>query len=463
MVFDGENDTIVAIATPHGESGIGIVRISGPLSEKVATRLFRPKKKLSRLKSHHLYYGEIIDPENGNPLDEVLLALMRKPKTYTREDVLEINCHGGYLVLRRVLEVVLGQGGVRLAEPGEFTKRAFLNGRIDLSQAEAVVDVIRAKTAKSLKIANQQLKGDLSHEIEGLRERVVRSLASVEALIDFPDEEIDVDEDVIRGDLEGAQRKAGKLIASYEEGKIYRDGVSVGIVGKTNVGKSSLLNVLLRENRAIVTPIPGTTRDVIEEAVNIQEIPIRLVDTAGIRRASNAIEREGVRLAKGKVSEADMVILVIDGSRSLDKYDWEIIDEVKEKNKVVAVNKTDLPIKTSVEQVQALLPNTRAVEISALRNWGIDALKESIYCTVTGDGVGREAGEVVVANARHKRALEESLESLRRAKEGIEGGVPIELVALELRSCLDHLGEIRGETTAEEVLERIFSQFCIGK
>jgi tRNA modification GTPase len=462
MVFDGENDTIVAIATPHGESGIGIVRISGPLSEKVATRLFRPKKKLSRLKSHHLYYGEIIDPENGNPLDEVLLALMRKPKTYTREDVLEINCHGGYLVLRRVLEVVLGQG-VRLAEPGEFTKRAFLNGRIDLSQAEAVVDVIRAKTAKSLKIANQQLKGDLSHEIEGLRERVVRSLASVEALIDFPDEEIDVDEDVIRGDLEEAQRNAGELIASYEEGKIYRDGVSVGIVGKTNVGKSSLLNVLLRENRAIVTPIPGTTRDVIEEAVNIQEIPIRLVDTAGIRRASNAIEREGVRLAKGKVSEADMVILVIDGSRRLDKYDWEIIDEVKEKNKVVAVNKTDLPIKTSVEQVQALLPNTRAVEISALRNRGIDALKESIFCTVTGDGVGREAGEVVVANARHKRALEESLESLRRAKEGIEGGVPIELVALELRSCLDHLGEIRGETTAEEVLERIFSQFCIGK
>jgi len=462
MVFDGENDTIAAIATPHGESGIGIVRISGPLSEKVATRLFRSKKRLSRLQSHHLYYGEIIDPDNGKSIDEVLLTLMRKPKTYTREDVLEINCHGGYLVLRRVLEVVLGQG-VRLAEPGEFTKRAFLNGRIDLSQAEAVVDIIRAKTAKSLKIANQQLKGDLSREIEGLRERVVGSLASVEALIDFPDEKIDVDEDVIREVLEEAQRKIGELIASYEEGKIYRDGVSVGIVGKTNVGKSSLLNVLLRENRAIVTPIPGTTRDVIEEAVNIQEIPIRLVDTAGIRRASNAIEREGVRLAKGKVAEADMVILVIDGSRSLDKYDWEIIDEVREKNTVIAVNKMDLPIKTSPEQVQALLPNTRAMKISALRNWGIDALKESIYCRLTGDGVGREAGEVVVANARHKRALEESLESLRRAKEGIQGGIPIELIALELRSCLDHLGEIGGETTTEEVLERIFNQFCIGK
>lgn len=462
MVFDGEGDTIAAIGTPHGESGIGIVRISGPLSEKVATRLFCSQKKPSRLKSHHLYYGEIVDPENGKSVDEVLLTLMRKPKTYTREDVLEINCHGGHLVLRRVLEVVLGQG-VRLAEPGEFTKRAFLNGRIDLSQAEAVVDLIKAKTAKSLKIANQQLRGDLSREIEGLRERVVGSLASVEALIDFPDEKIDVDEDMIRGDLEKAQGKVGELIASYEEGKIYRDGVSVGIVGKTNVGKSSLLNVLLRENRAIVTPIPGTTRDVIEEAVNIREIPIRLVDTAGIRRATNAIEREGVRLAKGKVAEADMVIMVIDGSRSLDKYDWEIIDEVREKNKVIAVNKMDLPIKTSVERVQTLLPKTRVVGISALRNWGIDALKESIYCRLTGDGVGREAGEVVVANARHKRALEESLESLRRAREGIEEGIPIELVALELRSCLDHLGEIRGETTTEEVLERIFSQFCIGK
>ncbi len=462
MVFNVETDTIAAIATPHGESGIGIVRISGPLCEKVATRLFCPRKRSSRLKSHHLYYGEIIDPANGRRLDEVLLTLMRKPKTYTREDVLEINCHGGYLVLRRVLEVVLTQG-VRLAEPGDFTKRAFLNGRIDLSQAEAVVDVVRAKTAKSLKIANQQLKGDLSREVEGLRERVVGSLASVEALIDFPDEEIDVDENVVRGNLEEAERSLGGLIATYEEGKIYRDGVSVGIVGKTNVGKSSLLNVLLRENRAIVTPIPGTTRDVIEEAVNIQEIPIRLVDTAGIRRASNPIEREGVRLAKGKVAEADMVIVVIDGSRSLDKHDREIIDEVREKNKVVAVNKMDLPIKTSVEQVQALLPNTKVVEISALRNCGIDALRESIYCTVTGDGVGRDAGEVVVANARHKRALEESRESLRRAKEGIEEGIPIELVALELRSCLDHLGEIRGETTTEEVLERIFSQFCIGK
>ena len=462
MLLNGERDTIAAIGTPHGESGIGIVRISGPSAEKAAKKLFRPKKRIPRLKSHQLYYGEIIDPENGKPLDEVLLTLMRRPRTYTREDVLEINCHGGYLVLRRVLEVVLGQG-VRLAQPGEFTKRAFLNGRIDLSQAEAVIDVIRAKTAKSLRMANQQLRGNLSHEVEGLRATVVRSLALVEASIDFPDEEIEVDEDLMRMNLEESKGGVEGLIESYEEGRIYRDGVSVSIVGKTNVGKSSLLNVLLKENRAIVTPVPGTTRDVIEEVINIHEIPIRLVDTAGMRRAFDPVEREGVRLAKGKVAEADMVILVVDGSRRLDARDWEIIDEVKEKKKVVAINKRDLPIKISMDQFQRALPNTRAVEISALKNQGIDKLKGCLYSTLTKDGIGPDTGEVVVVNARHKKALEGSLQCVRRAKEGIEGKIPLELVALELRSCLDHLGEIGGETTTEEVLECIFSQFCIGK
>ena len=462
MFVNGERDTIAAIATPHGESGIGIVRISGPLAEKVATRLFRPKKGPARLKSHHLYYGEIVDPENEKSMDEVLLSLMRRPKTYTREDVVEINCHGGYLVLKRVLEVVLGQG-VRLAQPGEFTKRAFLHGRIDLSQAEAVIDVIRAKTEKSLKMANQQLRGNLSHAIEGLRTRVVKCLALLEALIDFPDEEIEMNEDVIRGDLDEGKRRVRELIESYEEGRIYRDGVSVSIVGKTNVGKSSLLNILLRENRAIVTPIPGTTRDVIEEVVTIHEIPIRLVDMAGMRRSSDPIEREGVKLAKGKVAEAEMVILVIDGSRSLDKNDWEIIEEVKGKKKVVALNKRDLPTKISMEQIHGALPNTRAVEISALKNWGIETLKESICSTLTGDGIGPDTGEVLIVNARHKQALEGSLQCLRRAKEGMERKVPLELVALELRSCLDYLGEIGGETTTEEVLEFIFSQFCIGK
>jgi len=462
MLLNGERDTIAAIATPYGESGIGIVRISGPSAEKVATRLFRPKKRTARLRSHHLFYGEIIDPENGKALDEVLLTLMRGPKTYTREDVLEINCHGGYLVLKRVLEVVLGQG-IRLAQPGEFTKRAFLNGRIDLSQAEAVVDVIRAKTAKSLRIANQQLRGNLSHEVEGLRARVVRSLALVEALIDFPDEEVEVDEDMMGMNLEESQRRVERLIESYEEGRIYRDGVSVSIAGKTNVGKSSLLNVLLKENRAIVTPIPGTTRDIIEEIINIHGIPIRLVDTAGMRRASDPVEREGVRLAKGKVAEADIVILVVDGSRRLDAHDWEIIDEVREKRKIVAVNKKDLPTKISMAQIHRALPDTRVVEISALKNRGIDTLKKHLYSTLTRDGIGHDRGEVVVVNARHKKALEGSLQCLQRAKEGIAGKIPLEFVALELRSCLDHLGEIGGETTTEEVLECIFSQFCIGK
>jgi len=462
MLLNGERDTIAAIGTPLGECGIGIVRISGPLAEKVATRLFRPKKKTARLKSHQLYYGEIVDSESGKPLDEVLLTLMRKPKTYTREDVLEVNCHGGYLVLKRVLEAVLGQG-VRLAQPGEFTKRAFLNGRIDLSQAEAVIDVIRAKTAKSLKIASEQLRGNLTHEIEELRAKVVRSLAHIEGLIDFADEEIEADEDMIGVNLVECQTRVKGLIDSYEEGRIYRDGVSVGIVGKTNVGKSSLLNVLLQENRAIVTPIPGTTRDVIEEIVNIHDIPIRLVDTAGMKRVSNPIEREGVRLAKGKVAEADMVILVIDGSRRLDRYDWEIIDEVREKKRVVVLNKRDLPVKISVEQIQKTLPNTRTVEISALKNQGICKLKECLHSMLTRDGIGPDTGGAMVVNSRHKKALEGSLQCLRRAQEGVEGKIPFELVALELRSCLDDFGEIGGETTTEEVLECIFSEFCIGK
>jgi tRNA modification GTPase len=338
-----------------------------------------------------------------------------------------------------------------------------LNGRIDLSQAEAVIDVIRAKTATSLKMANQQLRGHLSREIEGLRARVVRSLALVEASIDFPDEELEVDEGAVGVNLEESQGTVRGLIESYEEGRIYRDGVSVSIVGKTNVGKSSLLNVLLKENRAIVTPIPGTTRDVIEEVVNIHEIPIRLMDTAGMGRVSDPIEREGVRLAKGKAAEADMVILMIDGSRGLDTNDREIIDEVRGKKKVVAINKRDLPMKVSMEEIHRALPNTRTVEISALKNRGIDKLKKSLYSTLIRDGIGSTAGDVVVVNARHKKALEESLECLRRAREGIEGKIPLELVALELRSCLDHLGEIGGETTTEEVLACIFSQFCIGK
>lgn len=424
--------------------------------------MFRPRKRRSRLKSHHLYYGEIVNPESGEPLDEVLLALMRKPKTYTREDVLEINCHGGYVVLQEVLELVLGQG-VRLAQPGEFTRRAFLNGRIDLSQAEAVIDVIRAKTSKSLKMAQQQLRGNLSREIEELRSTVVRSLGEIEALIDFPDEELDMDENRVSGALEEHLKRMKALIESYEEGRIYKDGVSVSIVGKTNVGKSSLLNVLLREKRAIVTPVPGTTRDVIEEAISIQGIPVRLVDMAGIRRAANPIEREGVRLARGKVAEAEMVILVIDGSRRIDRYDWEIIDEIREKKKVVAVNKGDLPMKTSAQQIRKLLPDTKAVEISALKNRGIGDLKECILRTLTRDGIGRDPEELIVVNARHRQALKDSLECLVRAKEGMEGNIPIELVALELRSCLNHLGDIGGKTATEEVLNFIFSQFCIGK
>ena len=338
-----EQDTIAAIATPFGESGIGIIRISGSLAETISKHLFRPKSGKSSFVSHQFHYGEIVDPERGVSIDEVLFVFMKSPKTYTREDVVEIHCHGGYLVLQRVLELVLRQGA-RMAQPGEFTKRAFLSGRIDLTQAEAVIDLIRARTMASLEIANQQLKGMLHKEIGTLKESLIQHLALIEAHIDFPEEDLDpLFRQTIEKDLQRMIEKICEMISTYEEGKIFREGVSCAIIGKTNVGKSSLLNILLREDRAIVTPIPGTTRDVIEEVLNIHEIPVRLLDTAGLRKPMDPVEVEGVRRTKERVAESDLVVLVLDGSRSIDVDDLEIFRETEKKVRVIEINKNDLP------------------------------------------------------------------------------------------------------------------------
>ncbi|MGA2317887.1 MAG: tRNA uridine-5-carboxymethylaminomethyl(34) synthesis GTPase MnmE, partial [Thermodesulfobacteriota bacterium] len=316
-----EEETIAAISTPFGESGIGIVRISGSSAEPIARKLFKPKKDQSYFISHQFHYGEIIDIQSGKAVDEVLIVLMKSPKTYTREDIVEIHCHGGYFILQKVLELVLKQGA-RMALPGEFTKRAFLNGRIDLTQAEAVIDLIRAKTQTSLEIANQQLSGWLYREMAELKARLIEHLALIEAHIDFPEEEIEpIALDEMKQDLKGMIQKIREWISSYEEGKIFREGISCAIIGKTNVGKSSLLNVLLKEERAIVTPIPGTTRDVIEEVLNIYGIPVRLMDTAGLRKPVDSIEQEGVRRAKERVANSDFVLLMLDGSRALDDDD----------------------------------------------------------------------------------------------------------------------------------------------
>jgi tRNA modification GTPase len=461
-ILSREEETIAAISTPFGESGIGIVRMSGPMAEPIVRGLFKAKRDQSLFISHHFHYGEIIDQKDGHPVDEVLVVLMRGPKTYTREDIVEINCHGGYLVLQKVLELVLAQGA-RMAQPGEFTKRAFLNGRIDLTRAEAVIDLIKARTMEGIDIANQQLKGWLYKEMTALKESLIEHLSLIEAHIDFPEEEMEtIPQAEMKRDLLHSVQKLEEWISTHEEGRVFREGISCAITGKTNVGKSSLLNVLLKQERAIVTPIPGTTTDVIEEVLNIHGIPVRLMDTAGLRKAKDFIEQEGVKRAKERVADADLILLILDGSRDLDEDDLEIILEIKEK-KVVIINKKDLPLKLSLEEIKKRFPEDPLVSISALKNEGVEDLKKAIYSSLIHRDIRVSPEHLIVANIRHKIALTQINENLLNALKGLEEGASLEFIAFEIRSALDALGEMVGETTTEEVLNRIFEQFCIGK
>jgi tRNA modification GTPase len=354
--------------------------------------------------------------------------------------------------------------GARMAQPGEFTKRAFLNGRIDLTQAEAVIDMIKAKTTVGLEIANQQLKGRLYGELAQIRTSLVQHLALIEAHVDFPEEEIEpIPLREMEQDIEEMVRNLEGWIASYEEGRVFREGISCAIIGKTNVGKSSLLNVLLKEERAIVTPIPGTTRDVIEEVLNIHGIPVRLIDTAGLRKVKDSIEQEGVRRAKERLAGSDFVLLMLDGSRVLDEDDKEIFEEVKGKRRVVILNKDDLPRKISVDEVKNRFVDDPMVSISALRGKGIDDLKKTIYTSLVHRDVRATPEHLIVANIRHKNALVQIKDNLSNAMRGMEEGMSVEFIAFEIRSALEALGDLVGETTSEEVLNRIFDQFCIGK
>ncbi len=437
--------------------------MSGPMAEPILKKLFKSKKEISHFDSHRFHYGQIINPKTGSPVDEVLAVLMRAPKTYTREDVVEIQCHGGYLLLQKILELVLSEGA-RMAQPGEFTKRAFLNGRIDLTQAEAVIDLIKAKTMEGIEIANQQLSGWLYRELTSLKERLIHHLALIEAHIDFPEEEIDeIPRMEMTQDLVEALRKITDWISNYDEGRVFREGISCAIIGKTNVGKSSLLNVLLKQDRAIVTPIPGTTRDVIEEVLNIHGIPVRLIDTAGLRKTRDSIEKEGVMRAKEKAANADLILLVLDGSHLLDEDDFEIVSEVKDKKKVIILNKKDLPQKVLLEELKNQFPDDPVVSISALKNEGIDELRRIIYNTMIQREIRISPEHLVIANIRHKKLLVEIKVSISKAINGLKEGESYEFIAFEIRSSLDSLGQMVGETTTEDVLNRIFEQFCIGK
>lgn len=458
----GIEATIAAIATPPGPGGIGIIRISGSTALPILTAIFSPAGKAHPFVSHRLTYGWIIDPASGRTIDEVLAVFMRGPRTYTREDVVEIHCHGSFLVLQQILSLVVARGAV-LAAPGEFTKRAFLNGRIDLTQAEAVIDLLQAKTGEGLEMAMSQLQGRMGEAVGAIRSALIGLRAIIEVAIDFPED----DEEIIMADTMGP-RLAEEVIAPLRElirfsgqGKILRDGISVIILGQPNVGKSSLLNALLKEERAIVTALPGTTRDTIEEMLDIRGIPVRIVDTAGIRDNAEEIEEIGIERARRKLVEADVVLLLVDGTLPPHEADIRLHESISQKKKLLLINKTDLAT-PDMTLFAGAFPDTPTVAISARTHAGIPAIEENLFHLVTG-GSGWDPGHRCIPNLRHRAALEKALLACDNVAAGLTAGLSPDLLAIDLQAALDHLGDIIGETTTEDILDVIFEQFCIGK
>lgn len=453
--------TIAAISTPPGAGGIGIIRISGDKALDILVTIFKPLKKNCEYTSHQLYYGNIVDPVQSRIVDEVLAVYMRAPATYTREDVVEIHCHGSYLILHSVLELIIGHGAV-LAEPGEFTKRAFLNGRIDLTKAEAVIDILSAKTKKGVDLAQEQLAGALYNRIDSIRKMLVHIRAVLEVSIDFPDEDVDIVDHSGHSNtlVQDVIPQLEKLLKSADQGKVMREGVTVVIAGQPNVGKSSLLNTLLQEERALVTAIPGTTRDTIEEYVDINGMPVRLVDTAGIRENADLVEELGIKRARDIINIADLVLFLFDGAEGVSARDLELFETVAHKPLILVQNKLDVAAgKAVLPEAMVILP---LVMISARHQQGIDELKDTIFSKViSGDGQWQEEG--CVPNLRHKKALAKALDAAKRLNEGFVFGGTSDLLAIDLQECLDYLGDIVGETTTEDVLDVIFEQFCLGK
>ena len=457
------DDTIVAISTPIGEGGIGIVRLSGKDALKIADKIFLPKngKKPSRFKTYTVHYGHIID-KRRRIIDEVILTLMRSPKSYTKEDVVEINCHSGIAPLKKIFDLAL-MNGARFAEPGEFTKRAFLNGRIDILQAESVLDIIRSKTELSLRAAVNNLEGLFSKKINGIRDKLIDTLAHIEANIDFSEEE-DVKErkDSLKR-LKEVKKEIEKLISTANEGKILRQGIKTVICGSPNVGKSSIMNALLKESRSIVTHLPGTTRDTIEEIVNIKGIPLILVDTAGISGSEHPVEKEGIKRSHFSIQGADLILFVLDCSRKLNRNDLKIINNIKDKgNVVVVINKNDLKKHINLNIVKRLLAKKPIVCVSAINMTGIGRLEDKIKSIVF-KGKAPAANFVSASNDRQLSALRRTLKDIKSSIDAFENKVSADCIAIYVRSSIEDLGEITGHTITEEALDRIFSEFCIGK
>lgn len=451
-------DTIAAISTPKGEGGIAIIRISGDKSFEILDKIF-VKNPNADLGFYKLNYGFIKDGEKT--VDEVMAVRLKAPKSYTCEDIVEINCHGGTLVSEKVLELVL-RNGARHAESGEFTKRAFMNGRIDLSQAEAVMDIIQGKTEKSVSLSLDQLRGDLRDKVNQFKKALLDITAHVNVVLDYPEEGIDDPLPAeLRNNLEKVYEEANRLIDSYDTGKKIKEGIKTVIVGKPNVGKSTLLNALLHEERAIVTHVAGTTRDVIEEIINIKGVPLVLVDTAGIRKTDDIVENIGVEKSKQFIGKADLVLLVLDASKELENEDIEVINQIKENKKkvIVLLNKIDLNKKINLAGHN--LENI--VEISAKDNIGIEDMQEKIYSYIVEEDVENSSEKLIITNIRHKTALEKTKDAIKNIFETIDMGLPMDLISVDLKEALDSLSEITGEISSEDILDHVFGNFCVGK
>ncbi|NDR69830.1 tRNA uridine-5-carboxymethylaminomethyl(34) synthesis GTPase MnmE [Fructilactobacillus sanfranciscensis] len=457
-------DTIAAISTAPGVGGISIVRISGSDAMKIAKKIYRGKD-LDKVATDTINYGHIVDPANDDSrVDEVMVSVMRAPKTYTKEDIIEINCHGGIQVTNKVLQLVL-RNGARMAEPGEFTKRAFLNGRIDLSQSEAVMDLIDAKTDEARKAALNQLDGNLSAAIRKMRQKIVDVLANVEVNIDYPEydgAEV-VTSKLMLDKAKEIKAEIEKLLATAQQGKVLRDGLNTAIVGRPNVGKSSLLNRLLHEEKAIVTDVPGTTRDVLDEYVNVAGVPLHLIDTAGIRETEDKVEKIGVDRSRAAIKKADLVLLVLNSSEPLTDEDRQLLDLTRDSKRVILLNKTDLPMKLDIEKIKAEYGNSDMIKTSAMAENGTKTLEDTISQMFFTKGIASTQNSVMVTNARHISLLQQALDSVQTVIDGIGAGLPVDIVQIDLQSAWDDLGAITGDSYDDELMDQLFDQFCIGK
>ncbi|WNS42234.1 tRNA uridine-5-carboxymethylaminomethyl(34) synthesis GTPase MnmE [Paenibacillus sp. MMS20-IR301] len=456
------SDTIAAVSTALGEGGIAIIRVSGPQAISQVAPLFHSRIPLTEAESHTVQYGHIVSPQDGERMEEVLVTVMKGPRSFTTEDVVEISAHGGVISVRRVMDLLLQQE-IRLAEPGEFTKRAFLGGRIDLSQAEAVIDLIRSKSDRAFSVALKQVSGSLSARIHELRHTLIETLAHIEVNIDYPEHDVEsLTADFIKDKSQEVMEGINKLLKTANEGKILREGITTAIVGRPNVGKSSLLNALARDNKAIVTDIPGTTRDVIEEYVTINNIPLKLLDTAGIRETMDIVEKIGVERSKAAFSDADLILLVLNANEELHEDELALMEQIHGRQALIIMNKMDLPSRLDKEKLYSFFEESSIVPMSVLEEEGLDKLEEAISALFFGGKL--QSGDLTyVSNVRHIALLKKAHKSLQDAYEAAEMLIPIDMIQIDVRLAWEQLGEIIGDTAADSLLDQIFSQFCLGK